>query len=149
LYEAAAAPALAPRDAALLAGLSPPWPGGRKVAGGGEEAGAEAAAAAAAAAADMLFSTPRPPKAPHRDARLPPTPSLEVATAEAQRRSVETRKLLGEADGKRAYVVRSHLHGMMRETPGKAWVRQALGLGVILSCLLAYLTLLGGRGQAM
>ena len=76
-------------------------------------------------------------------------PSLEVATAEAQRRSVETRKLLGEADGKRAYVVRSHLHGMMRETPGKAWVRQALGLGVILSCLLAYLTLLGGRGQVM
>ena len=125
-YDAAPA-ALSVEDAALLAGRSPPWPGGTCVVG-----------------ALPLVPTPS------RGVRLPATPAYEDAAAEGRAGSLETRKLLGGADGARARFVRRHLHAIMYETaPHQARVRNVLGLGVIMSCVLCYVVLLGGRGQSI
>ena len=119
LYEAAPA-VLSVEDAALLAGRSPPWPGGTRVEG----------------------ALPLVPTS-SRGVRLPATPALENAAAEARAGSLETRKLLGGADGARARFVRRHLHAIMYETaPQQALVRKVLGLGVIMSCVLCYIVLL-------
>jgi hypothetical protein len=119
LYEAAPA-ALSVEDAALLAGRSPPWPGGTCVEG----------------------ALPLVPTS-SRGVRLPATPALEDTAAEGCAGSLETRKLLGGADGAHARFVRRHLHAIMYETaPHQARVRSVLGLGVIMSCVLCYVALL-------
>ena len=119
LYEAAPA-ALSVEDAALLAGRSPPWPGGTCVEG----------------------ALPLVPTS-SRGVRLPATPALEDTAAEGCAGSLETRKLLGGADGAHARFVRRHLHAIMYETaPHQARMRSVLGLGVIMSCVLCYVALL-------
>ena len=119
LYEAAPA-ALSVEDAARLAGRSPPWPGGTCVEG-----------------ALPLVPTSL------RGARLPATPALEDAAAEGRAGNLETRNLLGGAGGARARFVRRHLGAIMDETaPNQARVRSALGMGVIMSCVLCYVFLL-------
>ena len=78
-----------------------------------------------------------------RGARLPATPALEDAAAEGRAGSLETRNLLGGAGGARARFVRRHLGAIMDETaPNQARVRSALGMGVIMSCVLCYVFLL-------
>ena len=128
-YEAVAstpaAGSLTAQHAALLAGLNPPWRGGRHdaKAEAAQRAARERKAAAAKAAAGPAAAT------------------REEAAAAARDREAEDRRLLG-GDGRRKRIA-GHLRAFLDDTAPEARVRQVLGLGVIASCFLCYVMLLG------